>query len=229
MSIIFERKSLHTVWSKVLLVLSTSEWVCKIVAQWCSHKVSASSAALYRAWSLHSSSHLQRQSQRLLVSFVPNICLEFSAYSWGLFLTRPYRIVQSWEYVAELGAELEEVAKRQSSERLPRLQISAYLIVCFLVIGKTEKILWENILKGRFGRFKPARRRVFRNQIFLTRHWNRDLLQFLFAHCASWANSFLQLRRGKWLTKMYRWILLPNPHNTIIVGKVTWETGRFSV
>ncbi len=41
------------------------------------------------------------------------------------------------------------------------------------------------------------------------------------------ANSFLQLTRRKWLTKIYRGTLHPNPHNTIIVGKVTWETGSF--
>jgi hypothetical protein len=54
---------------------------------------------------------------------------------------RPYHILPSSEYFAELGAELDEVATRQSSETLPRLQISAYFILCFLVIGKTEKIL----------------------------------------------------------------------------------------
>ncbi len=91
------------------------------------------------------------------------------------------------------------------------------------MIGKAEKILWQNILKVRFRRSQPARRRVFCIQISRTRHSNRDLLP----HCASWANSFLQLTRGKWLTKIYRWILLPNPHNSIIVGKVTWETGSF--
>ncbi len=119
------------------------------------------------------------------------------------------------------------MAVRQSSETLPRLQISAYFILCFLVIGKPEKILWQNILKGRFRRSNPAQRRVFCNRIYLTRHSNRNLLQFLFAHCASWANSFLQLTICKWLTKIYRWILLPNPHNSIIVGKVTWETESF--
>jgi hypothetical protein len=95
------------------------------------------------------------------------------------------------------------------------------------VIGKAGKILWQNILKGRFRRSKPARRRVFCNRISLTRHSNRDVLLFLFAHCTSWANSCLQLTRCKCLTKIYRWILLANPHNSIIVGKVTWETGSF--